>query len=171
MARWRRRCVLELASAGFHIVQSADLGADGTTEILVGHEKGLAVYTWNGAGAFVLDDHPASYACLTIAAADLDGDGAPDVVCLGREADATLYYSDLATVLGAPSYLQTAAMHAGVAQLKDVTGDGKPDLLLASSSANSFFVYRHDGDRALPASRGLPLPGRGIPVVFRNRGA
>lgn len=142
-------------------IHGADLDGDGARELLVGHQKGLAIYRSDGAGGFTLDDRRTEYACWNIASADLDGDGAPDVLCLGLYADAMLFYSDAGTGLGVPTYMQTAAMQAGTlgqAQLKDVTGDGKPDLLLASGSANSFFVYRHDGDRGFLPAVAYPYP-------------
>lgn len=151
----------EIYGTRFGTVQVADLGADGTTDILAGHEMGLAVYKWSAANGFMLDDHRASYACWNIASADLDGDGAPDVACLGTYADAMLFYSDPGAVLSAPVYMQTAAMSGGTLgqlQLKDVTGDGKPDLLVASGPANSFFVYPNDGDRGFLPAVAYPYP-------------
>lgn len=135
---------LTIPSANFLVVKAVDLGADGSRELLVGHDHGLAIYHW-GSGGFVVDDRPAAYPCRTMAAADINSDGAPDVLCFGTYGDALLYYSDPTTVLSAPQQLMTAAPAPGQAQLKDVSGDGKPDLLLASTFANSFFVYPNNG--------------------------
>ncbi|QSX77926.1 FG-GAP repeat domain-containing protein [Agrilutibacter solisilvae] len=127
----------------------ADLGKDGTRELLVGHARGLSTYKWNGANGFTLKEHAATYACQAIGTADLQGDGLEDVVCVG-DAEAMLYYGAMATGLSAPSYMQVATV--GRPRLRDVTGDGKPDLLLANGTSNSFFVYAHDGNRGfLPA--------------------
>ena len=151
---------LEFPSSYVHVIQGADLGADGTMEILVGHGAGLAIYKWDGSGGFDFANHSSS-SCWNIATADIDSDGATDVLCIGDDAEAMLFYSDPASVLATPTYMQTAAMdagQAGQAQLKDVTGDGKPDLLLASGFANSFFVYPHDGDRAFLPAVAYPYP-------------
>jgi hypothetical protein len=143
------RVRIDFPEKTINVVQKADLGADGTMQILAGHSGGLAVYTWDGAG-FQAVDHPAVHPCVNLASADLDGDGALDVFCVDSDADAMLYYSDPATVLAAPVYMQTAA--SGDVLLDDVTGDGHPDLLISSLAANSFFVYAHDGARSfLPA--------------------
>jgi hypothetical protein len=157
---------LAIPSVVFGVVQGVDLGADGSTEILVGHSGGLAVYGWNGAGGFALENHAARSPCWYMAAADLDFDGAPDIFCHGQLADATLYYSGQGKALQAPVYMQTAAYipNAGggrrimQAQLKDVTGDGKPDLLIAHSSSNSFFVYPHDSGRGFLPATAYPYP-------------
>lgn len=135
-----------------HVVNVGQLRPSGASDILVGHQQGLAVYRWDGIGGFVLDNHPGAYSCTTMAAADLDADGATDALCLGAEADAMLFYGDPATGFEPPRYMQTAAWNAGSGRLKDITGDGRLDLLLASSAANSFFVYPNDGARGfLPA--------------------
>lgn len=135
---------------GARAVHSVDLGADGENDLLVGHDGGLTVHTWNGT-ALVPRDHPADVDCNNIATGDVDSDGTPDVLCLSGHADAMLYFSDSTAVLEAPVYMRTSGSSSGQAQLEDVTGDGKPDLIVAGG-ANSFFVYRHDGGRGfLPA--------------------
>lgn len=139
---------LEIPSSHINVVYRADVGGDGSVEILAGHNGGLAVYTWNGAGGFQLDDHPGAIPCINIAAGDVDGDGIPDVFCLGGYADAMMYRGDQSTGLAAPVYIQTAAMGAGPLgdiRLDDLSGDGKPELLLSSLASNSFYVYRNDG--------------------------
>jgi hypothetical protein len=157
---------LEIPSVAFAVVQAADLGADGSTEILVGHDSGMAVYAWNGAGGFTLENHAAQSSCDFLATADLDSDGAPDVFCHGRLGDGALYYSGLGHALKSPIYMQTPAYMPnpvdGVTvmqiQLKDVTGDGKPDLLMAPSTYNSFFVYASDGVRGFLPATAYPYP-------------
>ena len=144
-----------IESIDFLTIAHADIGADGTIEILVGHDAGLAVYKWNGDG-FSLENHAASSPCWFMASADLDADGNPDVFCHGYHADAALYYSNWGPSLEAPVYMQTSAygspLYVMQAQLKDVTGDARPDLLLATSSSSAFFVYANDGERGfLPA--------------------
>jgi len=148
----------KMDSVDLFAVGHADIGADGTNEILVGYDKGLAVYKWNGAG-FSLDNHPSSYPCWFMATADLNLDGSTDVLCHGFNGDATLYYSAPGKVLELPVFMQTGAYDytgSGAtymqAQLEDVTGDGKPDLLLAAGPSSSFFVHAHDGGQGfLPA--------------------
>lgn len=138
---------LEIPSTQIRVVYALDVGADGSKQILAGHDGGLAVYSWNGA-AFQLDDHPGTIPCINIAAGDVDGDGLPDVFCLGGYTDAMIYRGDQSTGLRAPVYLQTAAMGAGPLgdiRLDDVSGDGKPELLLSSLGSNSFYVYPNDG--------------------------
>jgi hypothetical protein len=152
---------LEIPSVVFYAIHAADLGANGSSEILVGHDGGLAVFAWNGAGGFALKNHAAQSRCGYMATADLDFDGAPDVFCHGQLGDAALYYSSQGNDLKAPVYMVTPAydLYATTqVQLRDVTGDGKPDLLLASSGSNSFFVYPHDGSRGFLPAVAYPYP-------------
>lgn len=152
----------EIFPESFLSIEEADLGADSSIEILVGHTGGLAVYKWNGVGGFALTNHPAQSPCAFMATADLNFDGATDIFCLGGGGDATLYYSAAGNVLQSPVYMLTAvgsmASSMAQAQLKDVTGDDKPDLLLADSRTNSFFVYPHDGSRGFLPAVAYPYP-------------
>ena len=153
---------VEIPSVSFLSIKAVDLGADGTIEILVGHTQGLAVYKWNGVGGFDIDNHPAQSGCAFMATADLNFDGATDVFCHGAYGDATLFYSATGNALESPVYMPTAigsrSSSLAQAQLKDVTGDGKPDLLLADSGTNSFFVYPHDGGRGFLPAVAYPYP-------------
>jgi len=152
---------LEIPGNTFFVVKAADIGGDGTNQLLVGHDGGLAVYSWNGAGGFSLENHPALSPCEHLATADLDFDGAMDVACHGHLGDATLYYSDHSESLGLPVYMATPVsflLSTLQLQLADVTADGKPDLLLASGAAGSFFVFAHDSGRAFLPAVAYPYP-------------
>lgn len=139
---------LAVPGKGLTAVRAVDVGADGSWQVLAGHATGLVVYTWGGA-AFQAQAYPAS-GCVKIEAADLDADGRPDVLCLAGDGLVTLYYTKgMAGGFGAPVALPTAVMGTvGQPRLKDVTGDGRPDLLLAGALSNSFYVYVNDGTGA-----------------------
>jgi len=135
-------------------VGSADIGDDGTIEILVGHSGGLAVYKWNQLGRFDVANYPSPTPCEFLATGDISLDGAPDVFCHEHYSNGSIYFSGEGSALS-PAVLMLTALYlprstdGGVSfmqpQVKDVTGDGRADLLLASGSSNSFFVYANDG--------------------------
>ena len=141
----------------FGTVHVADLGADGTREILVGHDKGLGRLPMGWGGRLRFEDYPGEHACRNIATADLDGDGAPDALCLGADADAMLHYSN--PVPSLPHLNTSDARHecrfAGTGQLKDVTGDGKPDLVLWFDRNQQLLRLSPRRRSCLPAGRGL----------------
>lgn len=157
----------------FGTVQQADLDGNGVAEILLGHQTGLAVYRWDGM-SFRHTDYPGQYRCEGISTADIDGDGAQDALCLGDGGDVMLYYSHRTTTFGPPEYWQTPAWSGagGQTQLKDVTGDGRPDLLLATRSTSHFFVHPHDGRRGFEPAIAYTLYGEtstGIEVFDFDR--
>ena len=153
---------LEINSAYFHDIQVADLGADGTIQLLVGHERGLAVYTWYGVGGYGVATYWAQVPCRFLATADLDFDGAADVYCHAQGFQGALYYSGPGNALQAPVYMQAPVnmgfSYIGEARLGDVTGDGKPDLVQTANGYNSFFVHAHDGARGFLPPVAYPYP-------------
>lgn len=146
---------LAIPGAFFQGVRGADLGGDGRIELVAGHTAGLGVYAWNGQ-EFVLANHPGSFLCRYVETADIDRDGLEDVFCHGYNADGMLYWGNAASGLSPPVHMHTPALGTSLGliqpELADVTGDGLPDLLLATSNINSFFVLENDGTRGfLPA--------------------
>lgn len=153
--------VLTLPSTHFFAVKAAALGATSQSRIVVGHDHGLTLYTWNGAGGFSGTDYPAPFACWNMAIGDVDSDGLADVFCMGAYDDAMLYSGNAASVLSSPRSVPFAVDGAGMlgqAQLADVTGDGKLDLVAVSGSVASLFVYPNDGHGGFlpPTSYGYP---------------
>ena len=145
---------LAIPAVQFNTVGEADLGADGTIEILVGHSGGLAVYKWNQAGGFGLANYPSQTPCEFLATGDISLDGSPDVFCHAHYSNASIYFSGQGTALQ-PAVPMLTALYLPIPidggstlmqpQVKDVTGDGRADLVLASGASNSFFVYPNDG--------------------------
>ena len=154
---------VELPSAfgQFLVVASADIYADGSSEMIVGHSQGMTVYAWDGAG-FSPRNHPSGGECAYLAIADLDEDDDLDIVCHGWGAEAHLYYGTRGGDFSAPVHMQTSASGTSSGfkqlQLRDVTGDGKPDLVIASSETGSFFVHPNDGSGGFLPANGYPYP-------------
>jgi len=131
----------------------ADLDGDGADEILVGM-AGLVVARFAGGSLSMTANLPAMYGCAYLASGDIDGDGNMDIVCHSRSGmptAANIYYGDGAGGFPDTANLLTQVGSYGSApdfmslQLADVTGDGRPDLLVTASRVNSFFVYPNDG--------------------------
>jgi hypothetical protein len=138
---------------GIASVAVADLDGDGAAEILVGSTH-LQVVRLAGGTLVATDAGAAKYSCYFLATGDIDGDGNADVVChsdLGTPTAATMFYGD-----GHGGFRATAEMQTDVGsygyyadfmsmRLADVTGDGRPDLLVSASRISSFYVYANDG--------------------------
>ena len=89
-----------------------------------------------------------------IFAGDLDGDGKPDMAITDYTAGSVSLFhntassgSITASSFGAPISLTTAAAPIGIAGC-DVDGDGKTDLLVTNSTANTFTIYRNTNTAA-----------------------
>jgi hypothetical protein len=98
---WRRQVIDDTLADG-HTILTADLNGDGNDEVIAGYRsKGVNVYyAQDGKGAAdvikwnktVLDDSMAAAAC---AIADLNGDGRPDIACIGASTANLKWYENL----------------------------------------------------------------------------
>jgi hypothetical protein len=94
---WQRH-VIDDSLADGHTILTSDLSADGSDEVIAGYRgKGVNVYyAQDGNGAAwtktVLDNSIAAAAC---AIADLNGDGRPDIACIGAATADLKWYENL----------------------------------------------------------------------------
>jgi hypothetical protein len=98
---WQRH-VIDDSLADGHTILTADLNGDGTDEVIAGYRgKGVNVYyaqdpkgaAWTTAWTkVVLDNSIAAAAC---AIADLNGDGRPDIACIGAATANLKWYENL----------------------------------------------------------------------------
>ncbi|HLY20403.1 MAG TPA: VCBS repeat-containing protein, partial [Bryobacteraceae bacterium] len=95
--RWQRQVIDDTLSDG-HTIWTADLNGDGRDEVIAGYRgKGVKVYyALDAQGAHwsstVLDASIAAAAC---AIADLNGDGRPDIACIGSATANLKWYENL----------------------------------------------------------------------------
>lgn len=156
------------AEASFsYPVAFADLDNDGYNEVLVGSST-LNVARFNGSALILVSSHAVRFGCSYLVTGDIDSDGKPDVVChsgLGTPTSASLFYGN-----GAGGFRNKTEMLTNVGsygfdddfidvRLADVTGDGRPDLLVTASRVDHFFVYPNDGVGGIsPIARAYPHP-------------
>jgi len=94
--KWQRQ-VIDTSLEDGHTIQAADFAGDGQQEVVAGFRKGHSVvlYRNDGKGAWsrsVIDDHIAAAGC---AVADMNGDGRPDVVCIGSATANLVWYENV----------------------------------------------------------------------------
>ena len=113
--QWQRT-VIDASLDDGHTIAAADFAGDGQQEVVAGFRKSHSVvlYRNDGHGAWsrqVIDDHIAAAGC---AVADLNGDGRPDVACIGSATANLVWYEN---VVGRTSRsargLQTPPVHFG----------------------------------------------------------
>jgi hypothetical protein len=94
---WRRSVIDDSISDG-HTILTADLNGDGRDEVIAGYRgKGLNIYSaqdgkGNDWSKQVLDGSISAAAC---AIADLNGDGRPDITCIGSATANLKWYENL----------------------------------------------------------------------------
>ncbi len=94
---WQRH-VIDASLVDGHTILTADLNGDGSDEVVAGYRgKGVNIYyAQDAAGAdwtkTVLDNSIAAAAC---AIADLNGDGRPDIACIGAATANLKWYENL----------------------------------------------------------------------------
>jgi hypothetical protein len=140
----------------------ADLNGDGKLDIVTadggGPEFTVSVGFGNGDGTFT---QSAAYATGTyfypwrVAAADVSGDGRPDIVTISGPYAAPppptfteVFVNNGDGTFGPPQSVPNSGLSGGLA-LADVNGDGLPDLTLVGPGSNTVTVYTSAGAQGL----------------------
>jgi hypothetical protein len=94
--KWQRT-VIDSSLEDGHTIVAADFAGDGEQEVVAGFRKGhnLVLYRSDGKGSWsrsVVDDHIAAAGC---SAADLNGDGRIDLVCIGSSTANLVWYENV----------------------------------------------------------------------------
>jgi hypothetical protein len=150
-------------------VVAADVNGDRRPDFVVpvadshGRITGIEVLRGDGAGGFA--EAPGSPvpivagADVSVAVADLDGDGKPDLaVANTQQNDILVLHGDGTGGFGPPTTVRSARRPQDIA-VGDFDGNGKPDL--AALVTNGVAILLGDGSGNFHAPAGSPLPGYG----------
>ena len=116
----------------------------------------MSVLLGNGTGNFAVNkDYPTGNGPVAVAAADLNGDGRPDLVSANADANSVSYLQNSAVTAGtfnAAKSFSTGQTPADVA-LGDTNGDGKLDILTVNSDSNNVAALTGKGDGTFATAR------------------
>lgn len=150
-------------AAGPTCVAVADVNGDGKPDLIcasgiLGGTGALTVLTNDGTGVFSSNATITfSGAVSCVVAADVNGDGKPDLICLADVANEGLF---IYTNNGAGVFGSNAAFDIGFSTspqslaIADVNGDGKPDILISVAAP---IVYTNNGSGKFSFNTNLPV--------------
>jgi hypothetical protein len=155
-----------------------DVNGDAALDLAVGriNEHGLAWFANDGAGRFPSGDQAGGASILAPLPWDVDGDGDQDVVALGDDANPSSEKSELMVFVndaGALSLARRIPLERRVNQLKlaDVTGDGKPEVLVSQSVIARVFVFtQQDFASVIPLQEVAPITDPGPTSMWFTAG-
>ena len=132
-------------------VAVADLNGDGKLDLIVAGDCSgggcVGVLLGNGDGTFQAElssNYSGGLSALSVAVADVNGDGKPDVVVANQCGTDTCTSSNVGVLLGngdgtfqAATSPDSGGLFADWIAIADVNRDGKPDVIVANSSTSS----------------------------------
>ncbi|MEO8026613.1 MAG: VCBS repeat-containing protein [Bryobacteraceae bacterium] len=175
-----------LATESATIIVAMDLDGDGFVDLLVPHrDGGQNLIFWNdGSGTFAAKPSPVGPEHSNIraaAAADLDGDGKPDIVVGDEQRGLFLYRNTGNRTFAAPVALGTKKNSPYSIAIADMNRDRKPDIVVgyqeaagsvffSDGKANAFHeISWNDGKGAVYGVAVGDLDGDGWPDIAAAR--
>ncbi len=156
-------------------VFAADLDGDGDLDVLSasGNDDKIAWYenlTLNsgtfGPQKIITTNANGAY---SVHAADLDGDGAIDVLSASEIDNRIAWYRNSGGGVGATTFTSSTiandAMQAFCVEASDLDGDGDQDVLSASFADNRVAWYENDGNGVFSAARDITTKAEGVSIA------
>lgn len=154
-----------------HAVAAADLNGDSRPDLVSANSAAASITIWTNAGGGIFVSN-ASYSVVgspgwnvpqSVAVADLNDDGAPDIICGGNN---SYPYLNIWINDGAGGFVisPVPALFSAISWVvtTDVNADGKADLVCATSQVT---VFTNDGSGGLVLSGNFPVGPNPYAVV------
>ena len=149
-----------LATESATIIVAADLDGDGQRDLFVPHrDGGQNLIFWNdGTGRFAAAPSrvgPERSWIRAAAAADINGDGSPDLVVGDERAGIFLYLGGARRTFDAPVAVGAGSGAPYAIAVADLNRDGKPDIVVGRQEARGT-IFFHLGGGRVPRFREIP---------------
>jgi hypothetical protein len=163
---------IEAGRKSYRNLRVADLDGDGRKDIVVPNlaERGVTILTGDGRGGFRGAERPpipAGPAPFSVAVADVDGDGKPDILVENYSGQITDASGDALTFLlgdGRGGFRLGPKIAAGRApgnvEAGDINGDGIADAIMVNAGTRDLTVS-FGGPGGLSQARTVTIPGAG----------
>ncbi|MBM3814548.1 MAG: VCBS repeat-containing protein [Acidimicrobiia bacterium] len=139
---WKRE-VIDSSLNQAHALGWGDFDGDGSDELAAGWRGkpyGVALYKRSPTGTWqktMVDD---AMAAEDLAVADLNGDGRPEIIAVGRAtANVRIYWNETASIW--PRHVITTGFRNQTAIAADFTGDGRPDVITNDITGRRTILY------------------------------
>jgi hypothetical protein len=149
-----------LATESATIIVASDLDRDGRVDLFVPHrDGGQNLMFWNdGTGRFTaapLKTGPAHSSIRAAAAADINGDGRPDLIVGDERTGMFVHLGGTRHTFDAPVALGTGSGAPYAIAVADLNRDGRPDIVVGRQEARGSVFFNLGGGR-LPRFREAP---------------
>jgi uncharacterized repeat protein (TIGR01451 family) len=152
----------------------ADLNRDGKADLVFANANGnmIGVLLGNGNGTFRAEIDYAVPGASWVGVADFNGDGIPDLAVSNSQNDAfssshfyVLLGNGDGTLRTPVPFVITGTVYPNALAIGDFNGDGKADLVFASSWENRVAVFLGNGDGTFQAAANYPATAANAIVV------
>lgn len=141
--------------SGIDDVWVADLEGDGLDEVIVGYNGSIGLHVLDGRGKLLWKNQQIGN-CWSVCAADLDGDGSPEVVSTSSRGWVHVFKSDgtrLRDLEPPPGYYANAVRPLKLSDL------GRAEGILVTGGRGRIAALKGDGTLAWEATHGTPAAG------------
>lgn len=153
-------------------VAVADLNQDGKLDFVQVNYNGggagtVSVFLGRGDGTFQPDtDYPVGNGPVSVAVADLNGDGALDLaVANDTSSSVSILFGNGDGTFQASQDFAAGSFPHWIA-IGDLNGDKKPDLVVTNEGQDSVGIFLNEGDGTFGAMRTFPVAKEPYPVVI-----